>query len=194
MSPQEKKPNQPQQNGSRHAVVELVWRTMHASWGRAFERQWQPPSGLEGQAVSEFIERMKEHWTRELQNVNQNDLNYALANLPDQPCTLPEFKSICRRAPPLRGSEASPNLEVSPNPAVVAAAIRAFHNGKKTLGDPLQVHRDHMTQEISGKKLTMRQREFWRIALRAEIRQRYSIDSRSPSFSIEQLRKAMNHD
>lgn len=64
--------------------VERIWATMRATYGAAFDRQWQCP---EGEDPVRHVASLKAHWGRELSRYQQNPdaIRYALENLPKYP-------------------------------------------------------------------------------------------------------------
>ena len=89
--------------------VERIWATMRATYGAAFDRQWQCP---EGEDPVRHVASLKAHWGRELSRYQQN--------LPKSPPTLIEFREICTRRP----DPPVPQLPApKPDPQRVAAAL-----------------------------------------------------------------------
>lgn len=140
--------------------VQRIFATMRATYGAAFDRQWQCPAGTD---PADHVAAMLEHWGRELRAYQQNPgaISYALENLPEHPPNLVEFKAMCRRRPETN----VPRLEA---PKVdkqrILAAISSFTLGSK-IEDPKGWARALETREKGGEQLTDAQRMMWRSAL-----------------------------
>ena len=163
-----------------HERIEAMWAHMRRSWGTEFDRKWAPPAGLTTDALEQHYLDLKDHWIRELSGFKASALRYAMDNLPERPCTLPEFKAICRRAPEYHREDETKAL---PAPANKAAAAKVRETIGGIIGgarDLLFRQREHMRMEIEGHPLSPRQREFWRIALRAEVASLYGVDTSEP--------------
>ena len=101
------------------AWVERIFTAMRATYGAAFDRQWQCP---EGEDPVRHVASLKEHWGCELSRYQQNPdaIRYALENLPKYPPNLIEFREICNRRP----DPPMPQLPApKPDPQRVAAAL-----------------------------------------------------------------------
>ena len=99
--------------------VERIWATMRATYGAAFDRQWQCP---EGEDPVRHVASLKAHWGRELSRYQPNPdaIRYALENLPKYPPNLIEFREICNRRP----DPPVPQLPApKPDPERLAAAL-----------------------------------------------------------------------
>lgn len=78
--------------------MEKIFAAMRATYGAAFDRQWECPAGVD---PVKHAQGMKAFWARELGPLQREPeaLRYALDNLPDQPPNLVQFKAICNRSP-----------------------------------------------------------------------------------------------
>jgi hypothetical protein len=171
---------QAQQPQGQYQGIERLWSVMRANWGSAFDRQWAAPAHLDAKGIAAHHEQVKGYWTKELKGFSREALHYAVNNLPERPCTLPEFKAICRRAPEYHREDETKAL---PAPANKAAAAKVRETIGGIIGgarDLLFRQREHMRMEIEGHPLSPRQREFWRIALRAEVASLYGVDTTQP--------------
>lgn len=159
---------------------------MRNTYGSSFDRQWECPVGVDPQA---HVASLMAHWAEELGRFGNapEAIGYALENLPEFPPSLVQFKAICNRAP-------GPVFKALPQPeadkAVVAKALAKAAEAIKPQHDVLFRQREHMAMELRGERLSMRQREFWRIALRSEILRKFGIDT-SEAFSLDDLRNAL---
>jgi hypothetical protein len=163
-----------------HERIEAMWAHMRRSWGTEFDRKWAPPAGLTTDALEQHYVDLKNHWIAELSGFKASSMRYAMSNLPERPCTLPEFKAICRRAPEYHREDETKAL---PAPVNKAAAAKVRESISGIIGgarDLLFRQREHMRMELSGMPLCARQREFWRIALRAEVASLYGVDTTQP--------------
>lgn len=140
--------------------VQRIFATMRATYGAAFDRQWQCPAGTE---PADHVQQMLEHWGRELRAYQQNPsaISYALENLPEHPPNLIEFRALCRRRPDM----GTPRLEAPRVPAQkILAAVASIAKPVPKV-DPKQWARDLQEREAKGEKLTTAQRMTWRLAL-----------------------------
>jgi len=145
------------------AWIERIWATLRATYGAAFDRQWQPPADV---SPADHVAALKAVWGRQLATLQQNPkaIAYALDNLPDSPPNLAQFKALCARRPtelPL----ALPRP--APDPERVAQALSRFERPKER--DPKAWAWALREREERGERLTLFQREAWRTALRAEV-------------------------
>lgn len=167
------------------AWVEKLFEKLAMIYGHQFLGRW---SGLD-------LAKVKADWSHELDGLEKRPkaITYALQNLPtDNPPTVLQFRELCRRAP-----EVADVLTIEapkPDPERLAAAVVGI---RKTMApaatDHLKRQREHMRMEMGGMRqsLTARQREFWRIALRAELLSKTGIDTAQP-FDLAELAKAVN--
>jgi len=164
--------------------VQKIWTTMRNTYGASFDRQWECPVGVDPQ---DHVASLMSHWAEELGRFGNapDAIGYALENLPDFPPNLVQFKAICNRAP-------GPVFKALPQPEadkeVVSKALAKAAEAIKPQHDILFRQREHMRMEIAGEKLSMRQRDFWRIALRDELLRKYAIDTKDAD-CLAQLRQ-----
>lgn len=173
--------------------VHSLWAEMRANYGARWDRQFPVPPCMPGtdpaKHAHEHIAGIQAVWAKRLGHLQSNPkaLRFALDHLPENPPTLPEFASLCNRRP----DKQAPALEAPPvNKAVAEAALAKAATITGPHGDLLFRQREHMRMEIAGERLSMRQREFWRIALRSEVLRKYGIDTAEP-FSISDLAEAI---
>ena len=79
--------------------IDTVFMALRASYGVAFDRQFECPPGEE---PVPFARNLKAWWRRELAACIRapHTLRYALDNLPLEVINLPKFKALCHQAPP----------------------------------------------------------------------------------------------
>lgn len=142
------------------AWVRKIFATMRATYGAAFDRQWQCPAGTD---PAEHAAEMIGHWARELRGYQQSPqaIAYALDHLPANPPNLIEFKTLCRGAPQytqkqLEGPKVTPEKMLEAVAAI--AKPEPTHDSKKWAKDLQAI-------EQRGGKLTLAQRAMWRAAL-----------------------------
>ena len=139
--------------------VERIWATMRATYGAAFDRQWECPAGID---PVEHVKTLKAHWGRELGRFQQNPaaIRYGLENLPPHAPNLVEFRAACGRRP----SYVQPQLPApKPDPARVAQIVGGI--ARPPQRDPKDWARVLQKREEQGDKLTLAQRQMWRAAL-----------------------------
>lgn len=150
--------------------VERIWLAMRATYGAAFDRQWECPAGCD---PVKHVEGLKAHWARELGVYREKGeaIGYALDNLPPHPPNLIEFKAACNRLP-----TAAPKALPAPkaDPERLAAQLRRLGALKGATNNPRQWAWDLMDRERRQKPkqpvtvregLTRFQRQAWREAL-----------------------------
>lgn len=141
--------------------VQRIFATMRATYGAAFDRQWQCPAGTD---PADHVAQMLEHWGRELRGYQQNPgaITYALENLPEHPPNLIEFKALLRRRPDNNPQARLPMPDVPP--AKILEKMASI--GKpEAQDDPRKWARDLEAREKRGDKLTLAQSMAWREAL-----------------------------
>ena len=136
--------------------TERIWATMRATYGAAFDRQWQCPEGADPVA---HVASLKAVWGRELARFQQNPtaLAYGLDNLPPYAPNLIEFRALCSRRPD------SPVLllsSVKADPVRVAQAVAALQ--KPCDSSPRAWAWRLKSREEGGERLTIVQRNAWR--------------------------------
>lgn len=128
--------------------VEKIWLAMRATYGAAFDRQWECPAGVD---PMHHVEEMKKLWGRQLSVYQQspNAIGHALDNLPPHPPNLVEFKNLCRtwkepqkkllsappRAVPIQYREAIKRLS-EPNDEDTPEKVRVARRYVKMWGQP----------------------------------------------------------
>lgn len=103
--------------------VERIWTTMRATYGAAFDRQWECPADVEPE---KHVAGLKAVWGRELRGFQQNPraIAHALDHLPaDFPPNLLQFAALCRRAPQFHVQERLPAPKA--DQAVIAQVLEA---------------------------------------------------------------------
>lgn len=164
------------------AWVEKLFEKLTMVYGHQFLGRW---SGMD-------LNNVKADWSKELAGFERHgaSIAHALKHLPPgDPPTVLQFRDLCRRAPE-KADLVALNAP-APDPAKVAAAVSDIRQAMAPAADLLVRQREHMRMELSGIKLGARQREFWRIALRAEILSKYRIDTAQP-FALSDLAQAVN--
>lgn len=140
--------------------VQRIFATMRATYGAAFDRQWECPAGTD---PADHIAGMLAHWGRELRGYQQSPhaISYALDNLPEHPPNLVEFRALCRRRPdPAQQRLEAPKVP----PAKMLEAVAAIAKPVPKM-DPKQWARDLQQREERGDALTLAQRDIWRAGL-----------------------------
>lgn len=128
------------------AWLDRIFEKLTVTYGSAFMDRWRDVD----------IAKVKTDWLDELEGMEQHNglmIGYALANLPEKPPTVIEFRNICRRAPipevpRLEGPKADPKrlkaeiekllamVKATPAPADKrdwARSLRARHHGGERL-------------------------------------------------------------
>lgn len=160
--------------------IDKLFTKLELTYGKRFMEQWPGVS----------TEVVKADWAHELDGMEKHaeSIRWALAHLPvDFPPTVLQFRELCRRAP-------GPSFKALPAPeinkSVAAKALAKAMDAVKPHHDVLFRQRQHMRMELAGERLSSRQREFWRIALRSEILARFGIDT-AEKFNLADLHAAM---
>ena len=130
------------------AWVERIFSTMRATYGAAFDRQWECPAGVD---PVKFGSDLKAHWGRELRGFQQNPqaIGHALDHLPEHPPNLVQFRALCTRRP----DNAPPALPApKADPARVAQIVGGI---KRPDGwrDPKQWARDLLARRGTGEPI-----------------------------------------
>jgi hypothetical protein len=101
---------------------------MRATYGAAFDRQWECPAGVD---PVQHVTDLKAVWGRELRGFQQNPraIAHALEHLPtDHPPNLLQFASLCRRTPQLHRAELPPPKA---SQAVITQVLEAVQPAKR---------------------------------------------------------------
>lgn len=131
--------------------VERIWSTMRATYGAAFDRQWECPPGVD---PAQHVAELKAVWGRELRGFQQNPkaIAHGLDNLPtDHPPNLLQFVAICRRAPQFAPKELPPPKASQAVIAQVLEAVRPAGRGDRAWIADLERRR------AAGERLTVAQ-------------------------------------
>lgn len=152
------------------AWVERIWLALRATYGAAFDRQWQCPAGAD---PADHVRGLKSHWARELGRFQlaPDAIRYALDNLPPNPPNLIEFKAACNRRP-----DYAPPALPAPKADLARVAELVGSINRDTVQDPKAWARALKAREEHEKKnppdprhkMTAYQRDAWRTALGAE--------------------------
>lgn len=87
-------------------LVDMIFTKMTLRWGRKFLGIWDGVDLLD----------VKSDWAHELRTMPAENIAHGLRNLPDDPCTVGQFKRICNAMPP-------PVFKALPAPAVDRAKV-----------------------------------------------------------------------
>lgn len=138
--------------------VERIWATMRATYGAAFDRQWECPAGID---PAEHVKTLKAHWGRELARYQQNPsaIRYGLENLPPHPPNLVEFRAACNRRPNYVKALPAPKAD----PARVAKMVDGI--ARPAPRDPKDWARSLQAREERGEPISYAQSKMWRAAL-----------------------------
>lgn len=142
------------------AWVRKIFATMRATYGAAFDRQWQCPAASD---PAEHAADMIGHWARELRGYQQSPqaLAYALEHLPDNPPNLIEFRKLCRGAPQYTQRQIeAPRVTPEKMKEAVASIV-----SPPPREDEKQWARNLQALEERGGNLTLAQKTMWRAAL-----------------------------
>jgi hypothetical protein len=145
--------------------VGKIFGEMRATYGSAFDRQWECPAGVD---VLAHMHSVMLHWARALERFKPHPaaFRYALDNLPAFPPNLVEFVALCNRAPAAKPAEASAPDDAAP--ADVARVAEALGKLRAPQGASLGYRvwavrlRD---RERAGETLSRFAREAWREVL-----------------------------
>jgi hypothetical protein len=137
--------------------VERIFEKLTLVYGQAFLRRWADID----------LNRVKSDWSHELAGFDRapNAIAFALANLPDAPPTVTQFKSIARQAP---AAEVPQLPQPKADPARVAAELAKLSQIRATpqrAGDVKAWARRLRAREVAGDRLSGYQRDAWRVAL-----------------------------
>ena len=146
------------------AWVERIFATMRATYGAAFDRQWECPPGV---APEDHGRQLKAHWGRELARYQQapDAIRHGLDNLPPHPPNLVEFRAACNRRPE-QAQLALPPAKADPGRVAAELSRMRMAGGSD---DPKAWAWRLRDRENAGERLTIAQRDMWRAALRGEL-------------------------
>lgn len=139
--------------------IDMIFSKLTLRYGRDFLGRY------EGQDLA----AVKSDWATELAGLQNRPeaITYALEYPSARAPNVVEFIAACRRAPVAAQAQIAPpkaNAEI----VAKALAMAAGATGKRH--DPLAPIRELRRRELAGDRtLTKAQREFWRIALKAEM-------------------------
>ena len=142
--------------------VERIFEKLTLVYGQAFLRRWADID----------LNRVKSDWSHELSGFDRapKAIAFALANLPETPPTVVQFKNIARQTP----AAVTPLLlEGKADPARVAAELSKLDDirvrvANRPLGDMKAWARRLKAREVAGDRLLMVQRSGWRTAMGVE--------------------------
>jgi hypothetical protein len=141
--------------------VERIWSTMRATYGAAFDRQWECPAGVD---PVQHVSDLKAVWGRELRGFQQNPraIAHALDHLPaDHPPNLLQFAALCRRTPQVHQAELPPPKA---SQAVIAQVLDAVRPPKRNPRAWMQ----HVQRRIaSGERVSIAVRDMLATAEKA---------------------------
>lgn len=143
--------------------VERIWSEMRATYGAAFDRQWECPASLTTpEDIDGFYNDIKGHWAKVLAGFagNPKALRFALDNLPQHPPNLVEFRALCIRRP-------EPQQPMLPAPKADSETVAKLVAGVNVVAvNPKAWALRLRDKEAAGVKLSRAQRDMWRAALR----------------------------
>lgn len=154
--------------------VERIWSVMRASYGAAFDRQWETPAGADPQA---HVEQLKAYWARELRGYQQNPgaIGHALEHLPEHPPNLVQFKRLLLSTP-VMAPKALPAPK--PNPERLAQAMAGLSHAPSELDLDEEMRRTPpmrrwavrlKRRHEAGEKLPVAHVDMYRRALRMDL-------------------------
>ena len=143
--------------------VERIFEKLTLVYGQAFLRRW---ADIE-------LNKVKSDWSHELAGFDRapQAIAFALANLPEAPPTVVQFKSIARQAPP---AEVPQLPQPKADPARLAAELSKLDEIRvkvvnQPTGDMKAWARRLRAREVAGDRLSSFQRDAWRTALGEEV-------------------------
>lgn len=145
--------------------VDTIFMALRATYGVAFDRQFEPPTGSDENESKRFYLNIKAWWKRDLAPAiaAPHTIRYALDHLPAKAPNLIEFKALCWQAPPLPRQGQIEN-KVRADPSRVAAEMAKMRQVQET--SPKAWAYRLKEREEEGDRLTQAQRDMWRAALR----------------------------
>lgn len=145
--------------------VDRIWSTMRATYGSAFDRQWECPSGVQ---PTQHVAAMRAHWARELAGLaaHPERIAHGLANLPERVPNLIEFRRACSAMP----EYIAPALPAPPvdraRVAAELARLRHVLSSRPPAGNPArEIARNLLARSAAGERLSIVQRDALRGAL-----------------------------
>jgi hypothetical protein len=136
--------------------VERIFEKLTLVYGQAFLRRWADID----------LNRVKSDWSHELSGFDRapQAIAFALANLPETPPTVVQFKAIARQAP---AAEVPLLPEPKADPARVVAELAKLGSLRAT-AQPVDMKawaRRLKARELAAERLSSFQRNAWRVAL-----------------------------
>ena len=134
--------------------VKKIFEKLTLTYGQQFLRRW---SDIDLAAV-------QDDWAHELSGFEHapHAIAYALANLPDAPPNVLQFRSVARAAPAINVLQ----LESPPaDSALVARELAKIPVVMQNAADPKAWAKRLQTRELAGEKLGMAQKTMYRAAL-----------------------------
>jgi hypothetical protein len=144
------------------AWVERIWLAMRATYGAAFDRQWECPAGCD---PATHVAGLKAHWAQELgvYLAKPEAIAYGLDNLPLHAPNLIEFKAACNRAP-IPAARALPAPKADPDRlSATLGKLRSI--GAEATGARAWAFNLRERERRTRTGLTKFQREAWREVL-----------------------------
>jgi hypothetical protein len=139
--------------------VERIFEKLTLVYGQAFLRRWADID----------LNKVKSDWSHELSGFDRapKAIAFALANLPEAPPTVVQFKSIARQAPP---ADVPQLPQPKADPARLAAELSKLDEIRvkvvnQPTGDMKAWARRLRAREVAGDRLSSFQRDAWRVAL-----------------------------
>jgi hypothetical protein len=138
--------------------VERIFEKLTLVYGQAFLRRWADID----------LNCVKSDWSHELSGFDRapKAIAFALANLPETPPTVVQFKAIARQAP---AAEVPLLPEPKADPARLAAELAKLGTLRATVtaqaGDMKAWARRLKAREMAAERLSSFQRNAWRVAL-----------------------------
>lgn len=137
--------------------VERIFEKLTLVYGQAFLRRW---SDID-------LNLVKSDWSYELSGFERapQAIAFALANLPDGPPTVTQFKALCRQAP-AAATPLLPEPKAAPERmAAELAKLGALRQATEQGGDMKAWARRLQARDQAGEKLSRYQRHCYQTAL-----------------------------
>jgi hypothetical protein len=167
--------------------VEYIFSCLTIKYGDAFLGQYRTLK----------VSALHADWAKELAGFvgKEAAFDYALANLPEKPCNVIQFKALCKQWRPSVNDREVVALLGNSNkgPSEGAARFRRWRERTNIRpdGDSLEPARQLMRRELAGEPILLVQREYWRAALRRELRHQTGIDV-GRKFDLGELKLALD--